>query len=167
MIWLYTPAFVPGSLGEIYIPDLTNEDNDSTTFDWEVKRTFVKLHDPDWVSDIQKPTKVTLRRSMNDTVRTYVTYDPVTMNHHDIVLRFDHLTTNRKEALEQFLLNTEGQNVGYKSPRGNFAACLILNPDVLLTVDHPGDTWDEDGNPIISEWANVELHLRVIKGQLL
>lgn len=165
MIWLYTPAFVPGSLAEVNIPDL--EDISDEEINWQVPRTFVKLHDPDYLEGIKKPTRTVLKRSMNDTIRTYVVYDRAVTRHFDFTLRFDHLTTNRMKALEQFILNSEGENIGYKSPRGNFSSCLLLNPDALITVDHPGVTWDANGEEIISEWGNVELQLRVIKGAIL
>lgn len=165
MIWLYTPAFTPGSLQEVNEPDLA--DVDDSVLDYSEARTFIKLHDPAYLADLKKPRKVILKRSMNDTIRTYVVYDRKGTSHYDFVLRFDHLTTNRMKALEHFVLSSEGANIGFRSSGGYFAACTLLNPDMLITVDHPGTMWDSQGNEVVSEWGNVELQLRVIRGSIL
>lgn len=171
MIWFYYPAFVDSTLNtlrefsEVEIADLTALDD--SEIDYDQPRHFVKLHDPDYVTEIKPPTRTILKRSMNDTIRTYVEYNRSNTNHYDFALRFDHLTSNRMKAIEHFLLSTEGKNIGYKSPRGNFGAVLVLNPDTLITTDQPGNTWDNTGVPIVSEMGNVEIQLRLIQGKLL
>lgn len=171
MIWLYYPAFEDASLNVMRQFDAGEiaalKALDDSELDYSQPRHFVKLHDPDYLQEIKPPTRTVLRRSMNDTIRTYVIYNRKNTKHYDFSLRFDHLTTNRMKALEHFMLSTEGKNIGYKSPRGNFSACLVLNPDTLVTTDHPGNTWDMVGDPKISEWGNVEIQLRLIQGAIL
>jgi len=171
MIWLYYPAFADSTLntlrefssGEIEELKLL----DDSEIDYDQPRHFVKLHDPDYLTEIKPPTRTILKRSMNDTIRTYVVYNRQNTKHYDFSLRFNHLTENRMQAIEHFLLSTEGKNIGYKSPRGNFGAVLVLNPDTLVTTDQPGHTWDNDGAPKRSEMGNVEIQLRLLQGSLL
>ena len=161
MIYLYTPAFIPDSLGQVYVPDL--DDLEDTPVDWGTSRSFIMLHDPDYVQGYSRPGKVIMRRSMNDTIRTYVTHDRKLTSHRQITLRFNHLTTDRMKALEHLLISTEGKAIGYCDPDGRFYAALLLNPETAIVVDNGGDTWGDDGEPIVSEWGSAELQLLLIK----
>ncbi len=160
MIWLWTPAFVPNTLGEVFIPDFEELVDE---VDWEVKREFITLHNPAYITNYTRPGKVIIKRSMNDTVYTYVKYDRRNTAHLQIKLTFDHLTSDRMEALKHFLLSSEGQYIGYADPDGNCFACELLNPETAITRDHPGQTWGDDGETIVSEWGNAELELLLIK----
>jgi len=164
-IWFWTPGLLTPALGGgVYVPEEFPEVVDEKIIDATIARTFCYLRDPDYFTDIVKPYRVTTRRSMNDRVRTYVTYDHRGVDHIEHSLRFQGLTTNRVDALRQFLQNTEGQVIGYKSPDDRYFAATITTPEATLTTNHPGRTWSpEDGAPLISEWSETQIDLLLIK----
>lgn len=154
MIWLYTPAFEIGSLSTIHIPS----DQSDVDINWGQSRSFIKLSDPDYFDQIQKPYKVVVKRSMKDTIRTYTQYDRHGTDHLTYVFKWTALTENRLRAMEQFILCTEGQYIGVQM-NGNFAACKIMSQNITLIRDSPS----HDN----SEMGSSELTLELIKGDLV
>ena len=135
MIWFWFPGLSNDGISVLDPPIDMSSWNDidldySTTI-----RQALRLRNPDWVADIAKPHPITIKRSMNNVVRSYITSDRLATTAYTMTLDFKGLHLERRMALEHFLACAEGKVLGYKDPHDKYHAVVILPEDITLTTE--------------------------------
>ena len=162
MIWLWFPGFDEDrniAAPPVDLTDLTNDQDIPIT----AVRTHVVLRNPDYSNDIKKPYNMSIRRSMNDRVRTYITRDRAQLSAFTLSLSFRNLHEERRNALEHFILSSDGQYVGYKDPVDRMHVGHILDSDMNLQSDGRDAGRDEDGNWKESYVTITTLTLQILR----
>ena len=144
MIWLWTPGLnTDRSIADPPV-DLTNMANDRD-IPITAPRTHIILRNPDYIDDIKKPFSITTRRSMNDRVRSYISRDRLDMSAYTMTLAFHDLHIERREALEHFVLSSDGQYVGYQDPVGRKHVGFLDAPETTFTSEGRDQMYDNEG----------------------
>jgi hypothetical protein len=147
MIYLWFPGFIKNTQ-EVDISLVVTPWNDYQQ-DVTTIRNRIQLRDPNWITDVIKQQNIQIRRSMNDTVRTFVTNDRKNMDMRECTLHFENVRKERRVALEHFLLCAEGGYIGYKDPYGKCHVLLLGPSDTpIVTQGRAGGGVIPDGNAL-------------------
>ena len=163
MIYFWFPGFQDNTQ-EIDTSKVTGTWNDYTQ-DLSSVRDKTLLRNPDWITDLTKDSKIIIKRSMNDTVRTYITNDRQNMDYRMCTLHFAGLRKERRLALEHFLLCAEGNYIGYKDPYGVCHICIIGPNDLSFTVDGRAGGGIVAGSLTLieDEHSTVDLNIAIVR----
>lgn len=135
-VWFWYPGLTENRTVESPPVDLTDPDNDRN-LSLSTPRATLILPNPDFTTDITKPPVVIVRRSMSDTIRTYVKRERTGFSVYTLSLAFDKLNSERARAVEHFVLSARGKYIGYKSVDDRYHAGFIQPEDVEITAYGP------------------------------
>lgn len=164
MIYFWYPGFLPNSQ-EV---DISNVDTpwDDYTQDLSTVRDRIMIRNPDYTTNQTKQQNISVRRSMNDTVRTVITNDRSFMDLRFVSLHFASIRKERRLALEHFLLCAEGHYIGYKDPYGTVSVILMQADDTTMVQEGRaggGIVNNVELTKIEDELATIDLGIAIVR----